>query len=294
MKTFLTISTLLVLSIFGSTKAKTNVPQGKVLESKSMESKILGKPIKYSIYLPSDYEISNRYYPVFYLLHGYTDNETAWIQFGEINTTADNAIANREATSMIIVMPDAGVNWYINDYAGKVKYEDMFFQEFIPFIEKTYRIKPLKEYRAVGGLSMGGYGALLYSFRHPEMFSSCVALSAGIHVNEEMFDRLKNNTSNSTDAYGPLKGDSLPDHWKAFNILDMAKIYPKEKLSQVKYYIDCGDKDKLTVGNCSLHLILRDRGVPHEFRVREGDHNWTYWRTGIGEGLKFIGNSFHR
>ncbi len=74
----------------------------------------------------------------------------------------------------------------------------------------------------------------------------------------------------------------------------MAKIYPNEKLSEVKYYIDCGDKDKLIVGNCNLHMILKSRGVPHEFRVREGDHNWDYWRTGIFDGLKFVGKVFHR
>jgi S-formylglutathione hydrolase FrmB len=294
MKTICSITLFIFLSIFIGVRGKTSVPQGKVYESKSMESKILGRLVKYSIYLPADYELSNRSYPVLYLLHGYTDNETAWVQFGEINATADNAIANREAPPMIIVMPDAGVSWYINDYAGKVKYEDMFFEEFIPYIEKNYRIRNSKEFRAVGGLSMGGYGALVYSFRHPEMFSSCVALSAGLHTDGGMLERLKINTANNTDVFGPLKTDSLPSYWKEFNVLNMAKNISKEKLIEVKYYIDCGDKDKLTIGNCNLHLILKDRGVPHEFRVREGDHNWEYWRTGIVDGLKFIGNTFHR
>jgi enterochelin esterase-like enzyme len=268
--------------------------QGKVIESKTMDSKILLKQVKYSIYLPPDYDISTRSYPVLYLLHGYTDNETAWVQFGEVNSTADKLISQQEAPAMIIVMPDAGVTWYINDYLGKTRYEDMFFNEFIPYIEKTYRIKSNKEFRAVGGLSMGGYGALGYSMRHPEMFSSCVALSAGVQTNNEAVEAFKNKRLIFNEIYGPISGDTLPAYWKLYNILEIAGSFPIETLGSVKYYIDCGDKDFLIAGNCELHLILKKRGIAHEFRVREGEHNWTYWRVGIAEGMKFIGKSFHR
>jgi len=268
--------------------------QGKVFESKTIESKILGKPVKYSVYLPSDYDISNRNYPVLYLLHGFTDNETAWIQFGEVNLSADNAIDKRDAPPMIIIMPDAGLSWYIDNFSGKVKYEDMFFNEFIPYIEKNYRIRSEKEFRAIAGLSMGGFGALIYSFRHSEMFSSCVAMSAGIWTNTEIKEKMKSNQYNFLEVYGPMIGDSLPAYWKMNNILNLARTYPKEKLESVNYYIDCGDKDNHIEGNCTLHLILKERGINHEFRVREGEHNWSYWRDGIIDGMNFIGKKFHR
>ena len=82
---------------------------------------------------------------------------------------------------MIIVMPDAntGRRGYLNDIKGEWRYEDFFFQEFMPFIEKTYRIKPDKHYRAVAGLSMGGEGTFIYALHHPELFSSACPLSAG-------------------------------------------------------------------------------------------------------------------
>jgi enterochelin esterase-like enzyme len=139
--------------------------KGIVLESLVVKSKILGHDIKYSVYLPSDYNTSNRSYPVLYLLHGYTDDETSWIQFGEVNASADKLIANRECTPMIIVMPDAGLSWYINNYNGSVNYEEAFFSEFLPEIEKAYRIRKSKEFRAIGGNSMGGYGSMLYSLK---------------------------------------------------------------------------------------------------------------------------------
>jgi len=92
---------------------------GKVLESVEFESNLVNYPVEYSIYLPPDYETSIRSYPVLYLLHGYSDDETGWIQFGEANTIADRGIANGDFPPCIIVMPDGKVSWYINSFDGK-------------------------------------------------------------------------------------------------------------------------------------------------------------------------------
>ena len=99
---------------------------GTLKESLKVKSTILGKDISYSIYLPADYDKTNRSYPVLYLLHGYTDNETGWTQFGEAHQIADKTINDGEAPPMIIVMPDAGVTWYQNSFDGKTRYEDFF------------------------------------------------------------------------------------------------------------------------------------------------------------------------
>src|SRR6478736_5321009 len=80
--------------------------QGMLKESLSFQSAILNRTVKYSIYLPEHYEAGNRKFPVLYLLHGYTDNETGWTQFGEVSNIADKAISSGEATPMIIAMPD--------------------------------------------------------------------------------------------------------------------------------------------------------------------------------------------
>ena len=129
------------------------------MDDLSMTSKILNMERKYAIYLPPDYATSKRSYPVLYLLHGAGDDQTGWVQFGEVLHITDQAISEGTATPMIIVMPDAdtGQRGYFNDPKGNWRYEDFFFEEFMPFIEKTYRIKGQKRYRAVAGLSMGGY-----------------------------------------------------------------------------------------------------------------------------------------
>src|ERR1700750_3086259 len=96
---------------------------GKVLEERTVKSSILNKSVRYTVYLPADYDYSERSYPVAYLLHGYTDDHTGWFTFGEINRYADQAIADGIIPPMIIVMPNGDSSFYINSYDGKEKYE---------------------------------------------------------------------------------------------------------------------------------------------------------------------------
>jgi S-formylglutathione hydrolase FrmB len=269
-------------------------PIGKVIEGKSVSSKILGKNVMYSIYLPPDYDISSsRKYPVVYLLHGYSDNETAWVQFGNVNQAADKAIANNDITPMIIVMPQGELNWYVNNYDGKVKWMDMFIKEFIPTVEKEFRARGTTEYRAISGLSMGGYGSLINCLKNPSVFSACAALSAAVWADDDI-------VSKNVDYENPwfpisAKGkDRLTPHWKDLSILELVNKLPLDTLKKVRWYVDCGDDDFLTTGNAKLHIVMKEKNVPHEYRVKNGYHNWDYWRTNITDALKFISAGFDR
>lgn len=286
----------LLAFIISSISILAENPQGKVIEGQSMPSKITGYDVNYSVYLPPCYDASERAYPVVYLLHGYSDNETAWVQFGEVNRIADEAIAKGEIPPMIIIMPDAKVTWYVNNHDGSDRYEDMFFEEFIPFVEQHYRIRSQREFRGVSGLSMGGNGSLVYALRHPDVFSVCAPFSAAVYTNEEMLHHLQMGNKNWFEPiYGKLdKAGQLPKHWLEYSALEIIKRKTAKEMNQVKYYIDCGDDDFLYKGNAALHVALRDKGVEHQFRIREGAHNWTYWRGNIIHGLKFMGDVFHR
>ena len=272
------------------------VHQGKVLEQLTMPSEILGKPVNFAVYLPPDYDISTRLYPVVYLLHGYTDNESGWIQFGEVQMAADRAIAAREIPPMIIVMPNGGVSWYINNFDGSVRWEDMFIQEFIPFIDREYRTRAKREFRGISGLSMGGHGSLILSLHNPDKFVACAALSAAVWTDEEVRAMPADSRGGLfSSLFGTTKEKTLlTDHYKANSPMHLAATLPKAEIEKVRLYIDCGDDDFLYKGNASLHILLRDRQIRHEYRVRNGGHTWIYWRTGIVDGLKFIGESFSR
>ncbi len=271
-------------------------PMGKVVQEKTVKSAVLNRNVNYTIYLPADYDQSQRSYPVVYLLHGYTDDNTAWLQFGEINRYADKAIAEGTIPPMIIVMPDADSSFYINSYDGKEKYEDFFTKEFIPAIEKTWRIKAQKRFRGIAGLSMGGYGTLIYALKYPELFAAAAPLSAAVLADDDI-TTFPENTWEKTFAqlYGRgLKGkDRLSKAWYDNSIPKLVETKSADDLKKVRYWIDCGDDDFLIKGNCNLHIMLTEKKVAHEFRVRDGVHDWKYWRTGIVDALKFIGESFH-
>ncbi len=252
----------------------------------------MGMERKYAIYLPPDYETSHRSYPVLYLLHGAGDDQTGWIQFGEILHFADRAIHEGSATPMIVVMPDAntGRRGYFNDPTGEWRYEDFFFQELMPYVESTYRIRGEKRYRAVAGLSMGGGGSFMYALHHPELFSSACPLSAycGPLTREEMNQprgrqRWESATEEQKDAW-----------FRRHSVLQLIEELPEEELQKVRWYIDCGDDDFLYEGNSLAHIALKKKEIPHEYRVRDGGHTWTYWRESLPAVLSFISDAFHQ
>ena len=290
-------SYLLFLLSLCTTPVLYSQQTGKVIEQASVPSTILSRNVSYTVYLPADYEHAQRTYPVVYLLHGYTDNNTGWLQFGEINRYADKAIAEGTIPPMIIIMPDADSSWYINSYDGKEKYEDFFITEFIPAIEKRYRIKGEKNYRAVAGLSMGGYGSLMYALKYPEYFAAAAPLSAAVFSDDEM-EKMPDAQWERTfgQLYGRgLKGKArLSKAWYDNSALSIIEKKSGAELNKVRYWIDCGDDDFLAKGNALLHIALRSKLVAHEYRVRDGAHSWSYWRTGITDALAFIGDSFRR
>ena len=289
------ILSLLVLISF----TLSSFSQSQVLESLTMESKILKSTIQFSVYLPDGYETSKRQYPVVYLLNGYTGDERDWIQFGNIQRILDEEIEKSNITEMIVVMPDGDDRLYMNKTDGSYAYEDMFIQEFIPFVENKYRIRKEKQFRGISGLSMGGLGTLNLALKHHEVFGACAAYSSAIFAENEVlkmdqtaFDNYFGRTL--TKAKGLSDKNRLTEDYKAYNVLNLVENKDAELLKSVKIYFDCGDDDFLTVGNSLLHIALKQKNIPHEYRVRDGAHTWEYWRTSLPIGLAFISKTITR
>jgi enterochelin esterase-like enzyme len=279
---------LMALTISATMPAQS----GKVMDNLSMSSKILKMDRKFAVYLPPDYETSQRNYPVLYLLHGYGDDQTGWVQFGEVQHIADKAINEGKATPLVIVMPDAntGKVGYVNEIKGDWRYEDFFFEEFIPYIEKTFRIKGEKTYRAIAGLSMGGEGTFVYALHHPELFSSACPLSAATGpANIDEMDKYI--------LWQKSEGLSKADREAYFNKYSVLRLIDQvtdKNKKAVRWYIDCGDDDFLYEGNSLAHIAMRKKEIPHEFRIRDGAHTWSYWRSALPNVLEFISMSFHQ
>ena len=259
---------------------------GKVVTD-SLKSDILGAVVKYNVYLPNGFDKSDKCYPVVYLLHGLTDTYTAWVERGNMQIVVDELIGTGEACEMVIVMPNAGGPDTKNTWNGYFnmpgwRYEDFFFQEFMPAVEKKYRVISDKGHRAVMGLSMGGGGSTVYAQRHPDMFSSCYAMSAWL-----------DNKSNEVAAKNEPKdcryyvAESVREH-SALDFIDNADDATLEALRTVAWFIDCGDDDGCLLASLEFFQKARNRNVPLELRVRNGSHNWEYWRVSLVMALDFI------
>jgi pimeloyl-ACP methyl ester carboxylesterase len=241
----------------------------KVLDSCRMQSTILQGERKYAVYLPPGFDTSSRSYPVLYLLHGSGDDQTGWVQFGEVQSIADKAIADGKATPMVIVMPDAntGTRGYFNDAKGEWRYEDFFFQEFMPFVEKEYRIKSEKRYRAVAGLSMGGGGSFMYALHHPELFSSACPLSAStgplsFEEAKERALRVRPGEPNA-ESKKPTE-EQLKSHYLQHSVLELVNRIPDDQKKAVRWSTSrCGRKRSHTSFACAMAVTNGAIGVNH-------------------------------
>jgi len=270
--------------------------RGNYIENLTLESKYLNGTRRFSVYLPADYALSERTYPVLYLLHGAGDNHASWEQFGEVRSIADKTIAEGSATSMIIVMPDLHEG-YFNELDNSWYGEDFFFKELIPHIEKNYWVKTDKQFRAVAGLSMGGGGSIGYALRHPDLFSAVCPLSAapGSKDYDEFINRSYRRIGKERTS--KLSKTVLDSCYIETNLIEKILSLNGEQLKQVqklRWYFDCGDDDHLSSRLSMMRDALIKQEISHEYRIRDGGHNWEYWRTSLPEVLKFVSKSFHR
>ena len=263
--------------------------QGVVREDR-IDSKILGQEVPFNVYLPVGFQDSDATYPVVYLLHGLSDTYDAWVTRGHMKDVVDLLIASGDIVPMVIVMPNAGHPDIRNQWNGYFNmpgwnYEDFFFREFMPQVEKKYRCIGDREHRAVMGLSMGGGGSTSYAQRHPENFSSCYAMSAWL--------------DNGENEVGPLDGSdrlalvcrAVHDH-SCLDFLRNADAATLERLRTVAWFFDCGDDDFLFDLSIEIHRLMKRARVHDELRVRDGVHNWEYWHTALYTALPFASRNF--
>ncbi|MBP5333812.1 MAG: esterase family protein [Bacteroidales bacterium] len=265
--------------------------QGRIV-TESIHSGKLGADQNYNVYLPEGFNPFKQHYPVIYLLHGLTDDYTAWDKLGRISEVADELIRSGELRPVVIVMPNAGnkdIHNYQNGYFNVPEwpYEDFFFKELLPAVEKKYNCGGSKGARAVMGLSMGGGGSIVYCQRHPDMFSSCYAMSPWLdNKKSEVNDGKQEKVTKFTYTQ-----QAVSEH-SAIDFLSKAGEATIENLQTVKWFIDCGDDDFIFDLSTAFYAKMRQRGVKAEFRVRDGVHNWEYWHISLRTALPFASRNF--
>jgi len=286
MKKILLIIAFLSVSVFSF----NSFARGTIVTD-SLYSKALNYTITFNVYLPDGYAKSEKSYPVIYLLHGLYGSYPDWVKSGNMKAVADELMEYGEVREAIIFMPQAGdydVNKVQNGYFN-VKdwpYEDFFFGEFIPTVEGKYRCIADKGHRAIMGLSMGGGGSTVYAQRHPEMFSSCYAMSAWLDE-DESDKRLEKGDKLS------IVVASVIEH-SALDFIDNASPETLEALRTVKWFFDCGDDDSLMKLSVDLHLKMKAAKVKSDLLIRNGTHSWEYWHTALRVSLPFASRNFEK
>ena len=257
---------------------------GSVSKNWQIKSKMTGETMRFSVYLPPGYYSENKY-PVLYILHGFRDDHTSWLEHGELRRIADEAISSGKIAPMVIVMPHTLGGFYGNRQDGGYRYEDYFFTELIPCIEERLRVHRGKENRAIAGISMGGQGAFYYAMKYPQSFTACCPMGGAFNFTD--LGSVQIHREIPKDAANDL-GVLLQKTAERYATNDL--LVRQNEL--VRFYFDCGEQDGLININRNLDAKMQKLGIPHDFRTRLGGHDWQCWQDALPDVLEFVSAEF--
>lgn len=298
-----------VLLAVTSALAESRVDCGK------LQSKVLGRAVPYCVMLPSSYDESvkttgsasvsdptlrvaqggapkGKRYPILYYLHGLGDNEQSLVNGGGWNLY-ERMLEEKKIGEYIIATPYGYRSFYINARDGKFAYEDFFVKEFMPAMERKYRVRAGRASRGIMGVSMGGYGAFHYAFKYPERF-----VSVSAHMAAFMEDPPANlGGTREGRLLGDVFGNPLDKQYYQRNSpFSLARTRPAATLNRLAIYFDVGRNDGygFDAGNTALSNVLNSRGVKHEFHVFPGGHDWSFVVEHFGKSLEWHGEAFSK
>lgn len=305
-----------------------NPPRGTAparVEAKTFASAALGVTKRYQVFVPRGYDDSQHRFPVVVLLHGLGGNEDNWIKHGGLVASATSL-----DVPFLIVMPDGDDSFYVNrpdaesfdacmkqkppwdggekpeSYCVKTpRYEDYIVTDLIGQVDGAWRTLADRRHRAIAGLSMGGFGALSLSMRHPDLFSATAShsgMASLLYTGPHPFAAGKGQLAADLGAWGGQYPDKFRAHVKKIFGADIAfwrdrdptTLAQKVAPDALSMFVDCGQRDDFKFQNHAgmLHETLEQRGVSHRFALVPGVHDWKLWTARLPESLKFMAAHF--
>jgi S-formylglutathione hydrolase FrmB len=266
----------------------------------SFTSPSLGREMRFAIQLPPSYERdTKRRYPVLYFLHGMNGSEIEFERRG-VAATVEGLRTAGKIGDFIIVAPGGDNSFYVNAKNG-LRYEDAIINDLVPYIEKTYRAIGSAQARAIQGISMGGFGALMIAFKHPQMFSSVSAHSAALFAELPKPSGDDRRSQFLSRLIGNIFGNP-PDNefYQSNNPIHLAEANAAAiKKSGLKIYFDIGEQDRyepifgFKTNNQLLDRRLTGAGIPHEFHIFPGGHGWDYMLSVADRSYEFVWKNFN-
>jgi enterochelin esterase-like enzyme len=243
----------------------------------NVPSSALGGERQATVLVPAGYATSQSRYPVLYLLHGGGQDHTAF--------AARAWFRDQLKHNLIIVTPNAGDSWYVNSAVdSQARFEDFIIQDLVPFIDGRYRTRAGRDTRAIAGVSMGAWGAMLLGLKHHHLFGAVGSLSAPFGISRQDPDMdMKSRTQQRFGAPGTAERRSRDPGALAAEI-------PESSLPRL--FLACGSQDLFVRDNRAFTQRLSDRKLPYEYReISPLGHSWDVWDpqlvnyiTGLSQG----------
>jgi putative tributyrin esterase len=243
-------------------------------------SVILGDERDMLVMLPVDYETSVRRYPVLYLLHGADADITDWARGTNLSEYA-------KRHQLIIVTPDASRSWYVNSVTNpKAHYDDYIMKEVIAYVDKNFRTIPEPFARAIGGVSMGGFGAMLLGLEHREQFVAIGSFNGDFEFGHLMSQPVSANATEeekkarqelarrlSEIGYEALMGVPGSKEQKMRDVFELAQRIPIKEVPVL--FIVCGGQDGSVEETHEFLRVLAKRGISYEYReISPREDDW--------------------
>lgn len=239
----------------------------------NLYSNVLGRSAEFEALLP-DAPAPEAGFPILFLLHGMTDDHTAWQRFTSIERYADEC-------GLAVIMPDARLSWYTNTDGERCF--DWIANELLHAVRRIFpRLSRRRMDTFVAGRSMGGYGALRCALKRPDIFSKCALLSGALDVFLLAQDPMPlGRPFRWEDVFGPI--DQIPD---SEHDLFCAAVKCIENRPDV--WMCCGLEDALLDMNVRMRNHLRDLGYSVRFSASSSGHDWKYWDREIQNALRWL------
>jgi enterochelin esterase-like enzyme len=244
------------------------------LEEHWFYSGALDREMPYWAYLPPDYGTAKRRYPVLYMLHGRGGHRDEWINYTLVEV-ADREMSYGILAPMIIIMPQGDRGFWVNNVGDGPRWGDYVTQDLVAQVDATFRTLRAPTARAIGGLSMGGFGGLTLAFTHPEVFGVVGAHAPSLR-----------------DAGEDIAFLGSGDEFAQRDPVTIAATAPG--MRRLRVWLDIDQADPWLARAETLHEMLTARQVDHIWQVLPGIHNYEYWSTHVIDYLRFYGDALAR
>lgn len=239
----------------------------------TVHSAALNRDMQYRVVLPANIA-PNQKFPVLYLLHGGGENFHGWSNYSDV--------AGYAARGLILVMPEGNSSYYTNSAdRPQDRYEDYIVHDLIADVEQKFPTARDRANRAIAGVSMGGFGAVVLALKHPELFVFAGGMSSALDVPSRPFSiKRVSQYRHHSSIFGPWgsQGRRASDPFVLVRSVDPA---------QVPYlFLTCGDQEGLLPANKKFAALLQQRHFAYEFHIAHGGHDWNQWNRNLPDLMK--------